>query len=347
MAAVPADACAPIRIGPVELTARAVLAPMAGITDPPFRRLARRFGAALAPGEMTTSDTRLWRTRKSRLRLSFDNEPSPRVVQIAGSEPRAMAEAARALEAMGADIVDINMGCPAKKVCRKLAGSALLSDESQVARILEAVVAAVRIPVTLKTRTGPDPGTINARRIAAIATRSGIAALALHGRTRACRYNGSAEYETIRSVAADSAIPLFANGDIDTPEKAHAVLATTASDGVMLGRAAQGQPWIFRDVNAFLATGKRPEPLPIADVRDIILGHLDDIYRFYGETTGVRVARKHLVRYGQNFADTNDFRYRSVRAETASCQFRLTRDFLDGCDGFVRSTTSQRLPATR
>ena len=306
-----------------------VLAPMAGITDAPFRKIARRFGAALTPGEMTTADTRLWQSRKSRLRLDFDAEPRPRVVQIAGSEPDEIARAARALEALGADIVDINMGCPARKVCRKLAGSALLSDEALVGRIFEATVSAVGIPVTAKIRTGPDPQTINAVRIARIAEQSGISALTIHGRTRACRYNGAAEYETIAAVAEEIRIPLFANGDIDSPQKALEVLRVSNADGVMLGRAVEGRPWIFRDVIAFVETQNFVPPLPIGDVRDIILAHLDDMYRFYGEATGVRVARKHLTWYCRNFDGSDNFRHKVVRVENASEQFRLTREFLE------------------
>ena len=318
-----------IRIGPHRLSGRVVMAPMAGITDLPFRRVVRRFGAALAASEMTTADTRLWQTRKSRQRLAFDQESGLRVVQIAGAEPEPMARAAAALEAMGADIVDINMGCPAKKVCRKLAGSALLRDERDVAAILAAVVGAVRIPVTLKTRTGWDRDTRNIVRIARLAEDSGIAALAIHGRTRACRFTGSAEYTHIAEAASAVAIPVFANGDIDTAEKALEVLTTSNVAGVMIGRAAVGQPWLFRDVLALLEKGRTPTPLPLADVRDIILGHLDDMYRFYGEQTGVRVARKHLIAYCENLSDGRAFRRTVVRAESAAAQFAMTRTFLE------------------
>ncbi|MEO0995871.1 MAG: tRNA dihydrouridine synthase DusB [Pseudomonadota bacterium] len=319
----------PLRIGAVTPASRFALAPMAGITDPPFRRLARRFGAGLTAAEMTTADTSLWRTRKSRQRLDFDGEPAPRVVQIAGSDAVSMAEAARALQDMGADVVDINMGCPAKKVCRKLAGSALLRDERLVGQILEAVVGAVEIPVTLKTRTGWDRDRINAPTVARIAESAGVAALALHGRTRACRYAGTAEYETIAKVRDVVDIPLFANGDIDTPEKALEVMQLTGVDGVMIGRAAQGRPWLFRDLIGFFNHGIRVEPLPKNYLRDIILGHLDDIYRFYGEATGVRVARKHLTWYAQQSLAANAYRYEVVRVRSASEQLRLTREFFD------------------
>lgn len=318
-----------IRIGKFELSSPYVMAPMAGITDPPFRRLVRHFGAGLSASEMTTADTRLWQSKKSRHRLDFDNEASPRVVQIAGSDPFELADAARALEGMGADIVDINMGCPAKKVCRKLAGSALMQDESLVARILNAVVTAVEIPVTLKMRTGWNTENRNANRLARLAEEAGIAALAIHGRTRECRYRGEAEYATIAEVAENISIPLFANGDINTVKKALEVKRLSGADGIMIGRGAQGRPWLFRDLNAHLSQEKNPSPLPIAEVRDIILGHLDDMYRFYGEESGVRVARKHLTWYAQQFVDSAAFRYQVVRVNSTSEQLRLTRSFMD------------------
>ncbi len=239
-----------MRIGPYELSSNAVLAPMAGVTDRPFRVLCRQLGAGLAASEMLTSDTRLWSSPKSRRRMDHDGEPTPRVVQLAGSDPAALAEAARLNEALGAQIIDINMGCPAKKVCGKACGSALLKDESLVAQLLEAVVSAVRVPVTLKIRTGWDTASRNGLRIARIAEGSGIQALAVHGRTREDFYTGDAEYETIREIKSTIRIPVFANGDIDSPEKARAVLDFTDADGVMLGRAAHGAPWIFRAVNS-------------------------------------------------------------------------------------------------
>ncbi|MEM8983764.1 MAG: tRNA dihydrouridine synthase DusB [Pseudomonadota bacterium] len=317
-----------VRIGPHRLSGRALMAPMAGITDPPFRRLARRFGAAVAASEMTTADTRLWQSKKSRQRLAFDDEAGLRVVQIAGADTAPMAEAARALEQMGADIVDINMGCPAKKVCRKLAGSALLRDETEVANILQAVVAAVSIPVTLKTRTGWDTDNRNIVRVAKLAEDCGIAALAIHGRTRACRFGGSAEYAHIGAAAAAVEIPVFANGDIDTPEKALEVYRASNVAGVMIGRAAKGQPWVFRDINAALDNSAPVSRLSIAKVRDIILAHLDDMYRFYGEKSGVRVARKHLIAYCENLTDGDTFRRAVVRAQTANEQFEMTASFL-------------------
>ena len=321
-----------ITIGPHRLAARAVMAPMAGITDLPFRRLARRYGAALAASEMTTADTRLWQTKKSRQRLAFDDEDGLRVVQIAGSDAEPMARAAAALENMGADIIDINMGCPAKKVCRKLAGSALLEDEAHVARILAAVVGAVSIPVTLKTRTGTSLDNRNIVRVARLAEANGIAALAVHGRTRACRFRGEAEYAHIADAVAAVGIPVFANGDITGSKKALEVMNASNAAGVMIGRAAVGQPWLFRDVVAALAGEAEKTPLPIGEVRDIILGHLDEMYRFYGEQTGVRVARKHLIAYCEHLSDATSFRQGVVRVESAESQLAMAKAFLSATD---------------
>jgi len=292
-----------VRIGPYLLPSTVVLAPMAGVTDRPFRILCRSFGAGLAASEMITSDTRLWNTSKSRRRMDHEGEPEPRVVQLAGADPQALAEAARANVALGAQIIDLNMGCPAKKVCGKLCGSALLTDEALVARILESVVNAVDVPVTLKIRTGWDRTRRNGVNIACIAANSGIAALAVHGRTRADFYAGAAEYETIRDIKAQVHIPVFANGDIDTPQKAREVLDFTGADGVMIGRASHGAPWIFRAVNAHLAARNATPTLLRAEVRDIILAHLDSLYVFYGEETGVRIARKHLGWYCEQLLD--------------------------------------------
>ena len=286
-----------VRIGPYLLPSAVVLAPMAGVTDRPFRVLCRSFGAGLAASEMISSDTRLWNTSKSRCRMNHAGEPEPRVVQLAGAEPQALAEAARINVALGAQIIDLNMGCPAKKVCGRLCGSALLTDEPLVARILEAVVRAVDVPVTLKIRTGWDREHRNGVNIACIAQASGIAALAVHGRTRADFYEGAAEYTTIRAIKAQVRIPVFANGDITTAEKAREVLDFTGADGVMIGRASHGAPWIFRAVNARLAEGIAPPALLRGDVRDIILTHLESLYLFYGEESGVKIARKHLGWY--------------------------------------------------
>ncbi len=286
-----------LRIGPYELPSRVLLAPMAGITDRAFRSLCRRFGAGLAAAEMLTSDVRLWRSAKSQRRRNFDGESGLRVVQIAGWDPAMMAEAARQCVDEGAQIIDINMGCPAKKVCNRLAGSALLQDESLVARILDRVVRAVNAPVTLKTRTGWDHDHRNGLRIAQLAQELGIAAIAMHGRTRSDLYEGSAEHDTVREVKASLRIPVIANGDIESPQSAQAILQRTGCDAVMIGRAAWGKPWIFDDVNFFLSTGRMRESLASEIVRDIMRAHLEDLYSLYGDETGVRVARKHLNWY--------------------------------------------------
>jgi tRNA-dihydrouridine synthase B len=267
---------------------------MAGITDRPFRRLARRFGAALAVSEMVSVRPELRDSRKTRLRLDHADEPGPVSVQIAGSDPAMMAQAARLNVDGGADIIDINMGCPAKKVCNAAAGSALLSDEALVARILEAVVAAVQVPVTLKIRTGPAPERRNALRIARIAESAGIQALAIHGRTRACMFEGHAEYETIAAVKATVRIPVIANGDVQTPEEAKRVLEATGADGIMIGRAAQGRPWLFREIAHYLATGERLAPPPAREIGALLGEHLEGLYSLYGGEHGARVARKHI-----------------------------------------------------
>jgi tRNA-dihydrouridine synthase B len=311
-----------VRIGPYLLPSAVVLAPMAGVTDRPFRILCRKFGAGLAASEMISSDTRLWNTSKSRWRMNHEGEPEPRVVQLAGADPAALAAAARANVELGAQIIDLNMGCPAKKVCGKLCGSALLTDEALVARILETVVNAVDVPVTLKIRTGWDHAHKNGVNIACIAQRCGIAALAVHGRTRADFYAGAAEYETIRDIKAQVSIPVFANGDIDTPQKAREVLDFTGADGVMIGRASHGAPWIFRAVNAHLRARNETPTLLRGDVRDIILAHLDSLYVFYGEETGVRIARKHLGWYcDQLLQSPAQARRELMGAESTAAQF--------------------------
>jgi len=303
---------------------------MAGVTDRPFRILCRKLGAGLAASEMLTSDTRLWSTSKSRRRMSHEGEPEPRVVQLAGSESQALAEAARMNVDLGAQIIDLNMGCPAKKVCGKLCGSALLQNEALVAEILAAVVTAVSVPVTLKIRTGWDRNNRNGVRIAQIAEGAGIQALAVHGRTRADFYAGEAEYETIRNIKSAVRIPIFANGDIKTPQKAREVLDFTGADGVMLGRASHGAPWIFRSVNTYLHSGFAAPALSRTEVRDIILGHLSSLYAFYGEDLGVRIARKHLGwYYEQLLTDPVDFRRTLMAAESTSVQFALVHDRLE------------------
>lgn len=302
---------------------------MAGVTDRPFRVLCRRLGAGLAASEMLTADTRLWHTPKSRRRMDHEGEPEPRVVQIAGAEPAMLADAARLSADRGAQIIDINMGCPAKKVCNKQAGSALLRDEALVGRILESVVGAVRVPVTLKIRTGTSPAQRNGVAIARIAEASGVQALAVHGRTRACMFRGAAEYETIRAIKSAVRIPVFANGDIDNAEKARAVLDATGADGVMIGRGAQGRPWVFREVNFHLTTGSHHAPVALAEVRDILLAHLEALYSLYGEDTGVRVARKHLSWYCRHHSEAGELRAQLVTAATTGAQFGLVREFFD------------------
>ena len=318
-----------MRIGPYDISPPVILAPMAGVTDKPFRQLCKRLGAGLAVSEMTTSDPRFWNTAKSLHRMDHVGEPDPISVQIAGTVPEVMAEAARYNVGHGAQLIDINMGCPAKKVCNAWAGSALMRDEGLVARILAAVVAAVDVPVTLKIRTGWAAGQRNALAIARIAEDAGIAALAVHGRTRDQQYAGVAEYDTIAEIKAALRIPVVANGDIDSPRKAAAVLRHTGCDAVMIGRAAQGRPWIFRAVAHYLATGELlPEP-GLAEVRDILLGHLAQLHAFYGEPSGVRIARKHLGWYAKDRPENGAFRAVVNRAETAEAQLRLTRDYFD------------------
>jgi tRNA-dihydrouridine synthase B len=283
-----------MKIGAHALRNALFVAPMAGITDRPFRRLARRFGAALAVSEMVSSRPELRDSRKSRLRLDHAGEERPVSVQIAGSEPGELAEAARHNAALGADIIDINMGCPAKKVCNRQAGSALLQDEALVGRILEAVVAAVDVPVTLKIRTGLDPERRNAVRVARIAESAGVQLLAIHGRTRACLFAGQAEYATIAEVKANVRIPVIANGDIQSGADAKRVLAATGADGLMIGRAAQGRPWLFRQIAHYLATGEELPEADCAERQQVLLEHLEGLYSLYGCEQGVRVARKHI-----------------------------------------------------
>jgi tRNA-dihydrouridine synthase B len=326
-----------LSIGPHALAGRALLAPMAGVTDPPFRALCASFGAALACGEMLSADQSLWHTPKSQRRMAAAGHGNAGVggrtgegrmrvaVQLAGSDPRSLAEAARRQQGEGADIIDLNLGCPAKKVCDKLCGSALLADEELVARIFDALVNAVDVPVTVKIRTGPDPGRRNATRIAQLAERAGLAAIAVHGRTRADRFQGSAEYDSIRAVKQAVRIPVIANGDISTPAQAAAVLALTGADAVMIGRSALGSPWIFRDVNSFLNAAQIAPPLLRTSIATIILQHLESLYAFYGEYTGVRMARKHLARYCELRPETRAARSGLLAAEDSASQFALAR----------------------
>jgi tRNA-dihydrouridine synthase B len=310
-----------------------VLAPMAGVTDKPFRRLCRRLGAGYAVSEMTTSDPRLWRTHKSRRRLDHAGESQPVGVQLAGSDPQALALAARYNVEHGAQIIDINMGCPAKKVCNAWAGSALLQDETLVARILAAVVAAVAVPVTLKIRTGWNRDNKNGTLIARIAEDAGVQALAVHGRTRDMQYTGDAEYETIAAIKQAVRIPVIANGDVDSPRKAADVLRRTGADALMIGRAAQGRPWIFREITHYLATGALlPEPR-IDEVRDFLIGHVEQLHIFYGEPVGVRIARKHLGWYTKERPENAAFRAIVNRAETAREQLNIAREYFDQLAG--------------
>jgi tRNA-dihydrouridine synthase B len=283
-----------MKIGAHALRNALFVAPMAGITDRPFRSLARRYGAALAVSEMVSARPELRASRKSRLRLDHAGEERPVSVQIAGADPAELADAARHNAALGADIIDINMGCPAKKVCNRQAGSALLEDEALVGRILDAVVSAAGVPVTLKIRTGPHPQQRNAVRIARVAEAAGVQMLAIHGRTRACMFEGRAEYDTIAEVKAAVRIPVIANGDVGNGEDAKRVLDATGADGIMIGRAAQGRPWLFRQIARFLATGEALPEAGLAERREILLEHLEGLYSLYGDEQGARVARKHI-----------------------------------------------------
>ena len=308
------------------------LAPMAGVTDRPFRALCRRLGASFAATEMISADQRLWASPKSRARLEHAGEGDPVIVQIAGGEPAMIAAAVRANAALGAQVIDINMGCPAKKVCNRAAGSALLRDEALVARILQAAVAAAEplgVPVTLKTRTGWSPQQHNALRIGRIAQEAGIAAIAVHGRTRACGYGGQAEHDTVRALKRRLDIPVIANGDIRCAEDARRVLEHSGADGIMIGRAAQGRPWLFGEIRQYLVTGTvPPEPGP-AELRDIISAHLDALHRLYGEVRGVRTARKHLGWYLADRPGGEALRRRFVRLETAAEQLDLVDEYFE------------------
>jgi tRNA-dihydrouridine synthase B len=321
-----------MRIGKLQIDPPLILAPMAGVTDKPFRLLCKRLGAGYAVSEMTTSDPRLWRTAKSVRRLDHAGEPAPIGVQIAGSDPAALADAARHAVDHGAEIVDINMGCPAKKVCSAWAGSALLKDEALVGRLLDAVVAAVAVPVTLKIRTGFSQDSKNGLRVARIAEAAGVQALAVHGRTRDMLYTGEAEYETIAAIKQAIAIPVIANGDVTSPQKARAVLAATGADALMVGRAAQGRPWIFREIAHYLATGDSLPPGSLGFVRDTLLEHVRALHEFYGEESGVRIARKHLKWYAKDRPENGAFWAVVNRAEAADEQLRLTRDYFDALE---------------
>jgi len=318
-----------MHIGPHKLSNQLILAPMAGVTDRPFRQLCKKLGAGMAVSEMVSSNSLLWGSEKTKRRANHDGETDPRSVQIMGADPQMMAQAARYNADNGAQIIDINMGCPAKKVCNVAAGSALLQNEALVGNILDAVVAAVDIPVTLKIRTGWDTDNRNGVKIARIAESAGIQSLAVHGRTRACGYKGEAEFDTIAAIKAAINIPLVANGDITTPEKAKKVLEYTKADAVMIGRAAQGRPWIFREIDHYLNTGETlPEP-EISEVRDILLEHLHNLYAFYGEYTGVRMARKHISWYSKGQRHGAAFRQAVNKVESVEKQLQITKSFFE------------------
>ncbi|MCU4482312.1 tRNA dihydrouridine synthase DusB [Acinetobacter ursingii] len=316
-------------IGPYQLSNNLIVAPMAGVTDRPFRSLCKYFGAGHAVSEMMTADKTLRMTKKSLYRANFDGELAPISAQIAGSDPEQLAEAARYQVANGAQIVDINMGCPAKKVCNKLAGSALLQDEDLVARILDSVVAAVDVPVTLKTRLGFLNGHENILRVAQRAEQAGIAALALHGRTREDMYLNTARYDLIKEVKQLLNIPVIANGDIDGPEKAKFVLDYTGADAIMIGRAAQGRPWIFREIAHYLKTGEHLAAPNITEVKQVLLGHLDELYQFYGEYSGCRIARKHIAWYTKGLRSSNEFRQNMYQVETTHQQAQVVEAYFN------------------
>ena len=330
-------------IGPYRLANKVFVAPMAGVTDRPFRKLCKQLGAGHAVSEMAASNPRLWDTIKSSRRIDHTGEPEPKTVQIAGGDAAMLAECARFNVDRGAQIIDINMGCPAKKVCNAAAGSALLADEDLVARILDAVVASVPVPVTLKFRTGPHRQARNALAIAAIAERAGIAMLSLHGRTRADGFNGDAEYDTIAAVKAAVRIPVVANGDIDSPERAAAVLAKTGADAVMVGRAAQGRPWIFREIAHYLEHGTHRAAPTIGEVRGLLAAHLEDHYAFYGAFTGLRTARKHIGWYVGAWPGGEVFRARMNTIEDCDAQRLAVDRFLAGL-GEDRDTLPEAVP---
>jgi tRNA-dihydrouridine synthase B len=318
-----------MQIGPYKLANNLILAPMAGVTDRPFRQLCKQMGAGMAVSEMVTSNSLLYGSKKTQRRANHEGETEPKAVQIAGADPAMMAEAARHNVENGAQILDINMGCPAKKVCNVMAGSALMQDEKLVEKILSSVVKAVDIPVTLKIRTGWDKQHKNAVAIAKIAEDAGIQSLAIHGRTRACQYTGDAEYDTIAEVKQKICIPVVANGDITTPEKAKFVLEYTGVDAIMIGRAAQGKPWIFREIQYYLENGEHLlEPTP-QEVRDILIGHLNNLYAFYGEFTGVRIARKHISWYSKGHPRGAAFRQAVNRVDNIEQQIEMVNEFFD------------------
>lgn len=328
-----------MRIGPHQLRNNLIVAPMAGVTDRPFRQLCKSMGAGMAVSEMVASNSLLWGSEKTRRRANHDGEVDPISVQIAGADPGMLAEAARYNVDEGAQIIDINMGCPAKKVCNVMAGSALLKDEPLVGRILDAVVGAVRVPVTLKIRTGWDARNKNALTVARIAESAGVQALAIHGRTRACGFSGDAEYDTIAAVKSVVGIPVIANGDIGTPEQVKSVLDYTGADAVMIGRAAQGRPWMFREISHYLETGEHLPAPEVAEIHRVLVAHLDDLYGFYGEERGVRVARKHISWYTRGLTGSAAFRHGMNQLQTCGEQRAAVNDFFYALAGRGRRLT--------
>ena len=328
-----------MQIGPYILKNNLVVAPMAGVTDRPLRQLCKKMGAGMAVSEMVSCNSLLWGSEKTKRRANHEGEVDPISVQIAGADPAMMAEAASYNVAQGAQMIDINMGCPAKKICNTMAGSALLQNEKLVGRILDSVVGAVDVPVTLKIRTGWDRDHKNALVIARLAENAGIQALAIHGRTRACAYNGKAEYETIAAVKDHVKIPIIANGDIRTPEEAKRVLEYTAADAVMIGRAAQGRPWIFREISHYLATGNHL-PLPeVNEIHHVLVSHLYDLYDFYGEYSGVRIARKHISWYTKGLIGSAGFRHAMNRLQTTDQQLSAVNEFFISLSGYGERLT--------
>ena len=328
-----------MHIGPYQLKNNLIVAPMAGVTDRPFRELCKRMGAGMAVSEMVASNSLLWGSEKTRRRADHEGEVAPVSVQIAGADPAMMARAAQYNVDQGAQIIDINMGCPARKICNVMAGSALLQDEPLVRRIVEAVVRAVQTPVTLKIRTGWDRDHRNAVRVAKIAEDSGIQALAVHGRTRACGYSGEAEYDTIAAVKSAVNIPVIANGDITTPEKVKYVLACTGADAVMIGRAAQGRPWIFREIGHYLAAGAHLPPPEVEEIHRVLVAHVHELYSFYGEPTGMRVARKHISWYTKGLAGSAAFRQAMNQLQTCGEQLAAVNKFFGELAGYGRRLT--------
>jgi len=319
-----------MQIGRYQLKNNLIVAPMAGVTDRPFRMLCKRMGAGMAVSEMVASNSLLYGSEKTKRRANHEGEVDPISVQIVGADPKMLGQAARYNVDHGAQIIDINMGCPAKKICNVMAGSALLQNEKLVAEILETVVGAVNVPVTLKIRTGWDKANRNAQNIARIAESSGIQALAIHGRTRACAYTGDAEYDTIRAVKSVVKIPIIANGDITTPEKAKFVLEHTGADAVMIGRAAQGRPWLFREIAYFLSNNAHMPSPHVSEIQQVLIAHVHELYGFYGELSGLRVARKHISWYTKGLAGSAHFRHKMNQLETITEQLQAVNEFFEG-----------------